>query len=103
MALQGFAVDGRKVARLRISFAVQGRDIRQGQDARQWPHVMVTFYDDQRAELAHEVVGPFRGTFDWRREEKSLTVPPRAREAILRVGLLGAIGELDLDDLAVTP
>jgi protein-L-isoaspartate(D-aspartate) O-methyltransferase len=103
MALQGFAVDGRKVAKIRVSFAVQGRDIRQGQDARQWALVAVTFYDDQRAELAHETVGPFRGTFEWRREVKSLAVPVRAREAILRVGLFGATGELSLDDLALTP
>jgi protein-L-isoaspartate(D-aspartate) O-methyltransferase len=103
MALQGFAVDGRGVSKLRVSFAVRGAGLQQGQDPRQWPYVMVTFYDDQRAELAHEAVGPFRGSFGWRREQKILPVPLRAREAIVRVGLLGAVGELHLDDLQITP
>ena len=101
LALQGFAVDGRQVAELLVSFAVRGKEIRPGQDGRQLPHVVVTFYDEHRAELGHRVVGPFRGTFQWRRERELVAVPIEAREAILRIGLLGAVGELGLDDIQV--
>jgi hypothetical protein len=39
-------------------------------------------------------------TPDWQpREEKTITVPLKAREAILRIGLLGATGEMSLDNL----
>ncbi len=98
-ALQGFAVDGRKVANLRISFAIRGQSIRFGERHNQWPHVVVTFYDDRRAIVGHGQVGPFHGTFDWKRESAILRVPLKAREAIVRIGLLGAVGELSLDDL----
>lgn len=101
-ALQGFALDGRKVAKLEVSFSVGGTGLRQGQDRRQRPYVVVTFYDERRAEIAHELIGPFLGTFAWRRERATLPVPIRAREAILRVGLLGAIGELRIDDIRVS-
>jgi protein-L-isoaspartate(D-aspartate) O-methyltransferase len=99
-ALQGFAVDGRKVPHLDVSFVVSGKEIAPGPD-RTWPHVVVTFYDERRAVIGHELIGPFAGTFDWRQERKQVPVPLRAREAILRIGLLGAVGELRIDDVRV--
>jgi protein-L-isoaspartate(D-aspartate) O-methyltransferase len=98
-ALQGFAIDGRKIDELRLSFSVRGENIRPGSKPDQWPMVVVTFYDDRRQIVGEESVGSFAGTFDWRQEEKLLGVPLRAREAILRIGLLGAVGELSLDNL----
>ena len=98
-ALQGFAVDGRQVSSLRLSFWVRGKGIRFGQSHDQWPSVIVTFYDADRAILGHEQIGPFDGTFGWRRENASLAVPLKAREAILRIGLLGAVGEIAFDDI----
>jgi protein-L-isoaspartate(D-aspartate) O-methyltransferase len=102
-ALQGFAVDGRHVPKLRLTFWVRGTDIRIGASRDQWPAVIVTFYDQRRVILSHEQVGPFDGTFDWRREDQTLDVPLKAREAILRIGLLGAVGEIALDDLRLIP
>lgn len=98
-ALQGLAVDGRKVSELQLSFAVRGRDLRPGQTRNQNPLVVVTFYDENRATIGRHTVGPWRGTFDWQRENATIAVPPRAREAIIHVGLLGGAGQMDLDDL----
>jgi protein-L-isoaspartate(D-aspartate) O-methyltransferase len=100
-ALQGFAVDGRKVKQLKLSFQSRGKEIRYGQRREQWPYVVVTFYDDRRRELDSHPVGPFFGSFDWTSRQESLAVPVHAREAIIRIGLLGAIGELSLDDLRI--
>ena len=50
-ALQGFAVDGRKVSRLQVSFRIRGKEIRPGQDRTQWPYVAVNFYDERRGML----------------------------------------------------
>ncbi len=98
-ALQGMAVDGRKVSELEFTFAVRGRDLRPGQTRDQMPLVVVTFYDENRATIGRHTVGPWRGTFEWQREKATIPVPPRAREAIIHVGLLGGMGQMDLDDL----
>jgi protein-L-isoaspartate(D-aspartate) O-methyltransferase len=98
-ALQGFAVDGRKVSTLRLSFFVQGENIRPGSKLDQSPKVTVTFYDDRRHAVGEETVGPFVDTFAWKQYDAELRVPLRAREAIIRIGLLGAVGTLSFDDV----
>lgn len=96
-ALQGFAVDGRKVAKLRVTCSVRGVNIRAGAEPDEWPMIVITFYDDRRAMIGEGKVGPFFGTFDWQTESQTVRVPLKAREAIMRIGLLGAVGELSLD------
>jgi protein-L-isoaspartate(D-aspartate) O-methyltransferase len=102
-ALQGFAVDGRHVSALRLTFWARANNIRFGLAHDQWPAIMVTFYDADRAILEHERVGPFDGSFSWRQQEATLPVPLQAREAILRIELFGAVGQLDIDDLRLAP
>jgi len=46
-------------------------------------------------------LGPWEGTFDWRAETTRLKVPLAAREAIVRLGLLGGIGQLDMDEVSL--
>jgi protein-L-isoaspartate(D-aspartate) O-methyltransferase len=99
--LQGFAIDGRKVDALVLSVHVRGEDIAQGQTPNQLAAIVITFYDERRAAVGEASVGPFSGTFDWREESDTVRVPLRAREAILRIGLLGATGRLSLDNLTL--
>ncbi len=101
-ALQGFAVDGRRVDRLRISFESKASNIRYGQNPGQWPYVVVTFYNDKRAALADETVGPIRGTYPWTTQTRLIPVPIKAKEAIVRIGLLGAVGTLEIDNLHIS-
>jgi protein-L-isoaspartate(D-aspartate) O-methyltransferase len=101
-ALQGFAVDGRKVVQLRLSVKVRGRDIHPGPNGKQVAAVVVNFYDERRTPLGEAVFGTWRGTFDWQSETRSLNVPLKAREAIIYIGLLGAVGEVSFDDLKIT-
>jgi protein-L-isoaspartate(D-aspartate) O-methyltransferase len=100
-ALQGFAVDGRKVAKLYLSVSVRGRDIRPGQTAKQLPGVIITFYDENRATVGEAGLGAWRGTFDWQTKTAELNVSPKAREAVMRIGLLGAVGEVSLDQIEI--
>lgn len=102
-ALQGFAVDGRKVAQIELSVRVRARSVRPGQDARQVPGIAITFYDENRATIGEAGIGPWRGTFDWQTETKRINVPPRAREAGLRIGLFGAVGDIAFDALEIKP
>ncbi len=99
--LQGFAVDGRKVRALQVSLWVRGRDIRPGLFRDQLPQLAISFYDEKREPVGEATMGLWRGTFDWQQERSRLSVPPRAREAILRLGLLGAVGEMSVDLVAV--
>jgi protein-L-isoaspartate(D-aspartate) O-methyltransferase len=102
-ALQGFAVNGRQVSRLELTFWIKGDDIRPGQQTNDWPRIVVTFYDERRATISEQSIGPFTGTFAWKQQMGTIRVPLRAREAILRIGLIGAVGELSLDDLRLRP
>jgi protein-L-isoaspartate(D-aspartate) O-methyltransferase len=102
-ALQGFAVNGKTISSLDLHYWARGKDIRPGSKADEVPHIVITFYDDRRATVAEESVGRFDGTFGWREESARIRVPLKAREAIIRIGLLGATGELSLDGLRLSP
>jgi protein-L-isoaspartate(D-aspartate) O-methyltransferase len=101
-ALQGFAVDGRKVKQLEISVRVRGQDLRPAQTGASFPRMIITFFDENRSTVGEGYVGPWRGTFPWQTETTRIAVPPRAREAILQIGLLGALGELSMDSITLS-
>jgi protein-L-isoaspartate(D-aspartate) O-methyltransferase len=98
-ALQGFAVDGRRLSRLNVSCRVRAEGLIPGPDKLQLPALIVTFYDDRRAAIDNGQLGPWTESFEWRHEQAEIPVPLGAREAILRIGLHGAVGRLELDDL----
>ncbi|MBI3840253.1 MAG: protein-L-isoaspartate(D-aspartate) O-methyltransferase [Planctomycetia bacterium] len=100
-ALQGLAIDGRKVSELNISLSVKAKDIRQGETKEQQPVLAITFYDDNRGQTGYTWVGPWRDSFDWQKVTDRVRVPPRAREAIVRIGLQGATGEISFDDIRI--
>lgn len=101
-ALQAFAVDGRKVKALELSLSVKWQNVQPSPDG-ELPVAMIMFYDDRRASVGEAGLGPWRGSFDWREERKEIPVPPKAREAILRLGLFGATGEIWFDNLNLRP
>ena len=96
-ALQGFGVDGRQVQRLKVTLYVRGEDIRPGIFRSDLPSLVVTFYDENRDTVGKGSMGPWRGSFAWQRQTATIDVPSRAREAILRIGLFGAMGEISFD------
>jgi protein-L-isoaspartate(D-aspartate) O-methyltransferase len=97
--MQGFSIDGSKVRGLQLSAAVKHSNVFPGHSPRDLPLVAVTFYDTDRRVLATGYLGPFRGSSDWHRVNKSIRVPPLAREGILRIGLFGGVGEISFDDV----
>ena len=100
-ALQGFAVDGREVRDIEISGWVRTKGVEQGLDKDELPAMYVSFYDARRAGVGDFGVGPWRGTHDWKHYRRRIRVPAGAREAIIRVGLFGAVGQIDFDDVVV--
>jgi protein-L-isoaspartate(D-aspartate) O-methyltransferase len=99
MALQAFEVDGGKVASLQISVRVKGQDLKFGPTPLDKPALVVQFYDADRKPKDMAIVGPWKGTFDWKRASKLIHVPAEARGAVLRVGLNGGTGVLGVDDV----
>jgi protein-L-isoaspartate(D-aspartate) O-methyltransferase len=100
-ALQGMAVDGRKVSELNISLLVKAKNVQPGENKEQLPMLAITFYDDNRAQTGYTWVGPWRDSFDWQKVSERVRVPPKAREAIVRIGMHGATGEISLDDIHI--
>lgn len=97
--LQGIAIDGREVSQIRLSGKVRTEDIQKGPTNDAMPAVAVTLYDELRRDLGTFMLGPFRGTRDWRDHSRLIRVPIQTRELILRVGLFGATGKADFDDI----
>lgn len=95
--LQGVPIDGRSVNEIEISAAVKYADILANAREDGLPSVGITFYDENRNDLGHNWIGPFRGSSDWKRVKKRFRVPVQAREGLLRIGLFGATGELAFD------
>jgi protein-L-isoaspartate(D-aspartate) O-methyltransferase len=100
-ALQGLAVDGRKVRQLDVSLWVKGQNLRPGETEQQQPVLGIIFYDENRAETGYAWVGAWHDTFDWQQVRQKVAVPAKAREAVVRIGLSGATGEISFDGIEV--
>ncbi len=101
--LQGLALDGRVVSRVRISGRIRTENVEAGIRPDQIPTLAISFYDDQRRDLGTYWTNTYRGTRDWKTDSKTLRVPPQTREAIVRIGLFGGTGVADFDDILLEP
>lgn len=97
--LQGVALDGREVRRIRVSAAIKLEDVRPGLEANELPGVTVRFFDERRALLGTHWLGMNRGTRAWKAESRVFRVPTDAREAIVSIGLFGATGKAAFDNI----
>jgi len=101
--LQGIAIDGAKVPLIRFGGRVRTQNVRRGPEPDAMPMIAISFYDELRRMLLTVDLGPYRGTTDWRQASRLVRVPPTAREAIIRIGLFGATGVAEFDDIQLTP
>ncbi len=86
---------------IRLSGQARTKDIRKGPDPDSMPMIAISLYDEQRSDLGAFWLGPFRGTRPWRSSSRLIRIPPGTREAILRVGLFGATGTADFDEISI--
>ncbi len=101
-ALQGMALDGRAVGALHFTLKVRGDRIVDGPEPYNKANLQVNFFDISRRRIGDEIALRWVGTFDWRNEKGTVRVPETAREAIIRLGLSGATGRLDVDAITMT-
>ena len=99
--LQGIAMDGSEMSQLRLSGRVRTESIEKGPTSDAMPAIAISFYDELRKDLGTFWLGPFRGTRDWRSHSRLIRVPISTHEAILRIGLFGATGKVDFDEIRI--
>ena len=99
--MQGFAIDGRLVSKLRMAGSVRWEDVVAGPHRNDTPAIVLAFYDKNREQLSTEFFGPFTGTQSWKHYDQTVRVPVGCREAILRVGLFGATGSVSFDNILI--
>jgi len=56
---------------------------------------------NERRQLEHLLIGPYRGTRDWHHEQKVFRIPRETREGLCRIGLFGATGLAAFDNLEI--
>lgn len=100
--LQGMAVDGAQIGFLQIRVKHKTKGVRFGKEPYERPGLYFHFYDDQRRDISNQLVGPWQGTSDWKTDIKTIPVPLKAREMIVRVGLNGGTGDLWIDDIQMS-
>jgi protein-L-isoaspartate(D-aspartate) O-methyltransferase len=101
--LQATAIDGTKIASLHVRVSYKTEGVKQGPEEFDVASVRFHFYDENRKNFNNQMIGPWSGTDDWTTVTKTIEIPPRAREMIVRIGLNGASGKLWLDNLTITP
>ncbi len=104
-ALQSIGVDGGQVSQLAVQIWVKAAGIEPANkaDSSDGGKLTVSFFDAERQPIGQSTVGPWRGSFDWRRQSGVVEVPPTAFGATIAVGLFGATGELSIDEIEVRP
>jgi protein-L-isoaspartate(D-aspartate) O-methyltransferase len=103
--LQAFPCDGRAISALKVSVSVKAQDVALGEKG-EAGRLYIGFYDSERGNIKEDIanaLGPWTGTFGWRQVSKTVPVPAKAREAIIFLGLQGAVGELSADDVRMVP
>ncbi len=101
--LQAMAIDGTKIGSLQLKLQYKIEGTKGGDESHEMPGLVIHFYDDNRRAFENIPVGPWLGTSgDWRSVNKTITVPLKAREMIVRIGLNGATGKLWMDDIQMT-
>lgn len=94
--LQGTAVNGRNLGAIDFSIWAR-RDTVVTPVGENPAGLVVHFYDSVRREVGTQVVFVWRGTENWQQFRRRVRVPPAAREMIVRIGLNGSVGTLDVD------
>lgn len=100
--MQGIGIDGRLVSRVELKGMIRYADVKPGPTEWDQPFFALTFYDEQRRELAREFFGPFTGDRkSWKPLRRKIRVPVATREAMIRIGMFGATGKVWFDGLSL--
>ena len=102
-ASRAFGLDGRTTEAIVVGLWVRAERIGPGERLGDEPGLLIDFLGDQLRAVRRGTLGPWTKTVgpSWTRVVKRFSIPPTTRDAILSVGLLGATGLLDVDELSI--
>jgi len=103
-ASRAFGVDGRKVEAVVVGLWIRQESIGSGERLGDDPGLVVDFLGDplQLRTVRRGSLGPWKTVGrEWTHVARRLPIPPETRLAILSVGLLGATGLLEVDNMTV--
>lgn len=100
---RGFGVDGKKYRALRFAAWVRVKNILPGEHQGEEPSVLIDFLSPKLLTTSRSAVGPFNditvGEDRWFYVSRLLPVQPDTVDAIMTVGLLGATGTFEIDQM----
>lgn len=103
-ASRAFPIDGRQAEALTVGLWIKLDGIQAGERLGEMPSLMLDLLGDDIKRVGRRMLGPWN-TRDcgngWIHVARRFSIPPETREGILTVGLLGATGTLELDELSL--
>jgi hypothetical protein len=104
-ASRAFGIDGRKVESVVISTWVRAIETGPAERTGDSPGLLLEFFDEELRPVGRGRMGPWTvsslaGT-GWTKVARRIPVPKGTRDVILTVGLLGARGVLELDEMLI--
>ena len=99
--MQAFAIDGRQVPVVKFNVSFACENVKAGTSEYELPSAILSFYVAEREELGTVKLGPHRGTKRWQHLGQEVRVPLATREAIVRIGLFGAVGSAKFDNVTI--
>ncbi|MBI2478864.1 MAG: protein-L-isoaspartate(D-aspartate) O-methyltransferase, partial [Planctomycetia bacterium] len=96
--LQATGLDGRRFNEIELSLAVRANDVTLPEDD-SFSGIDIRFYDEQRNQVGSAKFGPWHGKAPWAEYSTLFLIPADTRLLMISVGLFGATGELDIDNI----
>ena len=102
-ASRAFGIDGRKTEAIVVGLWVKVTKVNPGERLGEEASLQIDFYREGLITCSRGVITPWTNALGsgWVRIAKRIPVPPSTRDAIMTVGLLGAIGTLEIDGLTI--
>ena len=103
-ASRAFGVDGREVEAVVVGLWIRQESIVAGERLGDEPGLVIDFLGDplQLKAVRRGLLGPWKTVGPtWTRVAKRLPIPPETRLAILSLGLIGATGVFEVDNLTI--
>ena len=101
MLLQGVAINGTIVKKIKLSGWIMTENVKIGRDNEKSPSIAIQYFDANRNRIGYDHIGGFKGSRNWKHEERIFRVPPATREAIVSIGLFGAEGVARFDNVTL--
>lgn len=105
-ASRAFGINGEATGALVVGMSIRLRSVLPGERLGEEPQFLIGLLADDVEMLAEPGLGPWSAESlgdGWVKVARRIVVPPRSRHAIVTIGLMGATGTLEIDDLTIAP